>query len=497
MQGLFSRWARVVCLAVPFTLLAQDSETVLRTMVGYNTMKASLPLTEEQRKEADKLGNEAMQIGMSGNPGEALRKFYRGMAVMRGSTWTPSLELAASLRGQLDHSLIASGSTVTLSLNPVYKAATADQALKFNLFLRPAKGGELMPIGESGTVSAEKLPASIKAKIPDAAAGDYFLEARLTGTDGAADTKSRDAYLKSLPVRVQSLADEAKRLEKRIAGLKGKSVPSAEYALTLYRQADAGEANPHRIDFTKEFATANDLLDAVEKGRNPFDGKTGDSRRAYRSAVDETLQPYRLFVPTNYDASKPTPLVVALHGMGGDENSFFDLYANGIIKREANQRGFLVVCPKGRGPASMYRGTAEKDVLDVLATVRREYNVDSARIYLMGHSMGGYGTWSLAMDHPELFAALGPFAGGGTPGRMAAIKHIPQFVVHGDNDKTVPVTQSRAMVAAAKSAGAPVEYIEVPGGSHVDIVVPKIPAMLDYFAKQRKAEPAAASGGQK
>ncbi len=56
----------------------------------------------------------------------------------------------------------------------------------------------------------------------------------------------------------------------------------------------------------------------------------------------------------------------------------------------------------------MYRGSAEQDVLDVLAEVRRDYKIDSSRIYLMGHSMGGYGTWSVAIAHPELFAALRP-----------------------------------------------------------------------------------------
>lgn len=82
----------------------------------------------------------------------------------------------------------------------------------------------------------------------------------------------------------------------------------------------------------------------------------------------------------------------------------------------------------------------------MLAEVRRDYNVDGKRMYLMGHSMGGYGTWSIAMNHPGLFAALGPIAGGGNPGGVEKIKHIPHFVVHGDKDPTVAVTQSRTMV---------------------------------------------------
>ena len=88
--------------------------------------------------------------------------------------------------------------------------------------------------------------------------------------------------------------------------------------------------------------------------------------------------------------------------MGGDENSMFDGYGE-QLKVEAQRLGFLVACPKGRETASMYRGSAEQDVMDVLAEVRRDYKVDRSRIYLMGHSMGGYGTWSVAISRPGCF----------------------------------------------------------------------------------------------
>ena len=134
----------------------------------------------------------------------------------------------------------------------------------------------------------------------------------------------------------------------------------------------------------------------------------------------------------------------------------------------------------------MYRGPAEQDVLDAMADVQHTYRVDAARIYLMGHSMGGYGTWSIAMAHPELFAALGPIAGGGNPAGMAKIRHIPEYVTHGDDDRTVPVTQSRSMVEAGKKAGAEIVYVEVPGGSHTGVAAPAFAPMLDFFARQRQ-----------
>jgi predicted peptidase len=162
------------------------------------------------------------------------------------------------------------------------------------------------------------------------------------------------------------------------------------------------------------------------------------------------------------------------------------------MKREADRLGFLVVCPKGRDTASMYRGPAEQDVLDVLAEVRRDYKVDANRIYLMGHSMGAYGTWSTAMDHPDLWAALGPISGGGDPNGMAKIRHIPQYVTHGDDDRTVNVSNSRRMVEAGKAAGTEIVYVEVPGGSHVSVAAPAFAPMLDFFAKHAKGSATAA-----
>ena len=116
----------------------------------------------------------------------------------------------------------------------------------------------------------------------------------------------------------------------------------------------------------------------------------------------------------------------------------------------------------------------------------RNYRVDAARIYLMGHSMGAYGTWSIAMNHPDLFAALGPISGGGSTAGMVKIRDIPEYVVHGDDDRTVPVTQSRNMVEAGKKAGAEIVYVEVPGGSHVSVAAPAFAAMLDFFARQQR-----------
>ncbi len=472
------------------SVFAQDAGLVLRTSVGYRTQRASLQLTDEQRKDADRLSQEAQQENLAGRYGEAMRRYHEGTAVMHSVPWTPAVELASSLQGRLDHAMVEPGKRVTGSLAPLYPAKfDATEKVSAAVFLVPvAKNGpaekNLAPLAP---VDPAHLPFAISVSIPDTPVGDYNLEVRLTLPDGTSPAGVRAAFVKDLPVHVESLSSEAQKLRDRLAKVKKRdaALPTAEYVLARYEQTDRGGASPLRYDFRGEFSAAHAILDALEANQDPFAAKHGDFRKAYLSTVDRTLQPYRIFIPSQYDRTKSTPLMVALHGMGGDENSMFDGYRE-ALKVQAERVGFIVVCPKGRESASMYRGSAEQDVLDVMAEVERDYRIDPARVYLMGHSMGGYGTWSTAIDHPDLFAALGPISGGGNPDDMVKIRNIPEYVVHGDDDRTVNVNASRTMVAAGKKLEAPITYVEVPGGSHVSVAEPSFAPMLDFFAKQAR-----------
>jgi pimeloyl-ACP methyl ester carboxylesterase len=484
------RLAGPLLFAGSLLLQAQDASLVLRTSVGYRTQLGSLPLSDEQQKKADQLGQDAQRAAAAGKFADAMRDYYQGLAIMRGIPWTPAYALAASLQAKLDHALIAPGGTATLTLAPLYTTDGAPKILA-SVFLVPAKKetGNEKSLATGLAIDPAALSFSSTVTVPPGVNGDYSLEVRLASEGEEPVAAARPALTKTVPVHIEGLSGDAQHLRDRLAKAgkhDGSALPTAEYALVLYERADRGEINPHRYNFHDEFSNANQILDQLDSGHDPFAGKRGDTHKAYRSAVDQTLQPYRLLIPKSYDGTKPMPLLVALHGMGGDENSMFDAYKEGLLKREAERDSFLVVCPKGRDSASMYRGSAEQDVLDVISEVERDYKVDLNRVYLMGHSMGGYGTWSIAMDHPDMFAALGPISGGGNPAGMVKLRSIPEYVVHGDNDKTVPVTQSRTMVEAGKKAGANITYVEIPGGSHVDVAAPQFAPMLDFFAKQSR-----------
>ena len=105
-----------------------------------------------------------------------------------------------------------------------------------------------------------------------------------------------------------------------------------------------------------------------------------DLRLSYRSAIDDTDQPYRLYVPTGYDGTRAFPLVIAMHGTGGNESSLFEdkrLPAD-ELKRVAEKHAVLLVSPHGRGTTE-YRGIGENDIFCVLADVQRHYRIDAER----------------------------------------------------------------------------------------------------------------------
>lgn len=201
--------------------------------------------------------------------------------------------------------------------------------------------------------------------------------------------------------------------------------------------------------------------------------------------------PYALFVPTSYDATRPSPLIVNLHGAGVTplQQMLFD----GVTDL-AEEYGYIVVAPMGystMGFWGMPRGTprpietadinpatgaaytlsdlAEIDAMAVTAKIRAAYAVDPDRIYLMGHSMGGMGTYYLGARHADIWAALAPIAGGGISDTVAPgdrLKALPVLVMHGADDPVVRRQSSRASVLKMQQLGMQHVYLEFPGLEH-------------------------------
>lgn len=184
---------------------------------------------------------------------------------------------------------------------------------------------------------------------------------------------------------------------------------------------------------------------------------------------DGSTSPYVVFVPRNYDSSKPTPVILFLHGAGetkGGKKQPVEVGIGPAIRKREKTFPFIVVIPQSENRTWRAGSDDAKRALAILDLTMKEYNGDPKRVYLTGLSMGGFGTWSLAAAEPNRWAAIVPICGAGDPSTAETIKHIPCWAFHGDKDTAVKVEGSRTMIEALKKAGGQPKYTEYPGVGH-------------------------------
>jgi poly(3-hydroxybutyrate) depolymerase len=268
-------------------------------------------------------------------------------------------------------------------------------------------------------------------------------------------------------------------------------------------------------------------------------------QRTYTFADTGEMMPYGLFVSSKVSKDKKAPLIVSLHGLGGDQNTMVRESSHEVDLAEDG--GYILVTPMGYSsdgwygipvgapraggaPAAPARGAAngapaagaggrgagggrgavlggqaitdapkkreasEKDTMAVIDMVRKEFNIDDRRMYLMGHSMGGAGTYFLGSKYANLWAAISPIA----PAAMSmnndrakvlqGIKDakVPMFVIQGDADEAVPIANTRMWVDTMKEMKMDFEYKEVPGVTHGPIIGAATADVFAFFAKHTK-----------
>lgn len=167
----------------------------------------------------------------------------------------------------------------------------------------------------------------------------------------------------------------------------------------------------------KEIATARHFLALgreraahLRAGRTPWLDATGLVVRGYRSNLDDSLQPYGLVVPADWQSTASGRLQVWLLGRGEKRTELAFLAEREAKPPEIVPAHTLVLIPYGRFcNATKFAG--EVDVFEAMAAVRREHAIDPLRTSVAGFSMGGASTWHLATHHPGLWSSASPGAG--------------------------------------------------------------------------------------
>ena len=498
----------LIAISASSTAFAQALPNINSLSVRYNSQKTASRAAGELKAQLDEVDKAVAEARRTGNTAEVRRQFARGFALLNKEAWTPALDYRHSLVLRSERMVIDSSAPYAFRVEQIYRPAielTPALSTKVSIRKRTAPGrpgaapAAAEPPRVLGTFDGmsrdlRESPFAIEVDLAGIEDGAYVIESEvLDGTTSLGTAalsvflhKGLDAKLKALETAAASVADSVRA--------------DVIYPADVIRNVNRGRIELGQFNVQSEIARAEAILAAAKGGRDPFKGRTGDFERHYMLQGANEVMPYRVYVPKGYAAVKATPLVIALHGLGANEDSFFDSYSQ-LPPQLAEKHGFLMAAPLGYrvdgfygsrimgagDVASQRRGDySEKDVLEVLRLMRSMYNVDESRIYLMGHSMGAIGTRALGAKYPDIWAALVPFSGVSNPATAEQMKHIPQFVVHGDADNTVNVSGSRNMVAALKKAGADVTYVEVAGGSHTDMVVPNLPQAFEFMSRRKK-----------
>jgi pimeloyl-ACP methyl ester carboxylesterase len=208
--------------------------------------------------------------------------------------------------------------------------------------------------------------------------------------------------------------------------------------------------------------------------------KPGPQVLTFFSDVDDTDQPYALYLPKAFDTTKKYPLVISLHGAFSNHRlNLRRVFGQSNLPGETDVEAtryfpdwadidVIVVSPLARGTIG-YQGIAEKDVYDVLADVERRFPVDEDRVYLTGLSMGGGGVIWLGLTRPDVWAAIAPVCPVPPEDSEVLVPNalnVPIHIFQGGADTTVRPEGTREWVKRLRDFGAKVEYSEYPDVKH-------------------------------
>jgi enterochelin esterase-like enzyme len=209
-----------------------------------------------------------------------------------------------------------------------------------------------------------------------------------------------------------------------------------------------------------------------------------------------------VFIPSGLPMRQKSPLLVGLHPWDGSPWTYAS-YSE--LLREAQKLGVVLLFPSGLGN-SLYTADAEKEVLRALAALESTVMIDRRRISLWGASMGGAGATTIGFHHPSRFASVTSFFGDSKYDLETYVRailrtesaahlvnaldvlenarHLPVYLVHGDQDRVSPLAQSEMLDEALKGRGFSVQFERVAGMGHEGaLLAPRLAALVERASK--------------
>lgn len=404
-----------------------------------------------------------------GEVGRSIDQAQRALANKSGVT--AAQQWADSLFFVLERRLHpAEQCTITFTVRSFYGVeATVPDGARLSVALIFSDGTR-RPLPESWGI--KDLPLKGTATVKDLPEGDAELEYKISVDEDAtplATGKLGIAFVNDLEKRLGTLIAAVDDLPATAASVEEATLRTNVQMLKSLASNYSPETDYPAARLLKE---AEDVLGTRRAGEAYYgQGKTGQYWLTLLTGRTRTI--VRLLAPTAAAKREPLPLVIALHGAGGSENMFFDVYGHGKIVDLCQDRGWLLVAPRSGG----FGGAPLAEVIDEVAKL---YPVDSRRVFVVGHSMGAAQALLNARLTPERFTAIAAL-GGGRPISVSEAMKAPAYFV-GIGTKDFAYRGAKALGDALKAAQVPhLTYKEYPDVEHLMIVQISLDDVFHFF----------------
>jgi len=344
-----------------------------------------------------------------------------------------------------------------------YAAEKPETPLQLRWRITPR--GETRTIGE-GTLDAPE-PGSTMTLLTRAPEGDYEAHFELRqGEQTLRQWRQTFSVIAQLQARLEALEraaeshDDAEPVE-RMTVLNARDV---------LQNALKGDSPETFYPLLRLLQLAEQLTAGWEAGQSGWRAAPGDYWMA--TLHRERKVAFRLFVPKQFQPNRPIPLVVALHGAGGNEHLFFEGYGLGIVLQEAEKRGWAVIAPRAEMGLAHIGGALE--------AAQKLLPIDPTRVYLMGHSMGGAHSFAAIAQFPDRFRAVAIFAGAGQPTQVPA--DLPILMTVGEQEISMLKTNIENAYRRLQGLNLKtLDYKRYDGCDHLMIVREAMPDAFAFF----------------